>query len=59
LLRNKADFAVVAAGLKALSVPVHGEWAAACAKQCSMEIRRAAAAFLKCKTGNAHIVATQ
>jgi hypothetical protein len=28
LLGNEADFAAVAAGLKALSVPAGGEWAA-------------------------------
>jgi hypothetical protein len=46
---NEADLAVVAAGFEALSVPADGECAPPRAKQRSMEIRRAAAAFLKAK----------
>jgi hypothetical protein len=57
LLRNEADFAAVAAGLEALSVPAGGKCAATRVKQCSMKIRCAAAAFPKSKNGNAHIVA--
>jgi hypothetical protein len=59
LLGNKADFAAVAAGLEALTVPARGKCAAMRAKRRSMEIRRADAAFLKSKNRNAHIVAMQ